>query len=485
MSRAKIAPGREVSYIPLASEGDVSQRWPAKITAVDRDGISLLIDDPSGRLRIKSNVPQGSRPGTFSFGPPTAFQQAFADRDIDGSGGGGGNASDITNDSGVAGANVAAALDTLDTAISGVTDVRGPIAVIGNSVDGDGAGTVTHLDSGNGDAMRSALATLGAGGGGEAVLRRGDFNLIAGDGTTNTVIPANVTLRGHGDESRLLFPLSGQMLALQINGGKLLNVQALQLLDPSDTLTDGAGNRFVEVNGDGVLENCLMSIRANSIAAAGRFPGFYSLFRVTGSGSVRNSRFTGYSSVALGGGNECLLGQSVGGFGRIVNCVFGSPSSTDLLDVAAEIGEAGFNTVEGCSINHSRAVGVRLVSVFGLFGALLRGNIITADSGVAIADLFVGNGSFIGASIVSNMIECASGVPGIRLTPTDALRDYIAAKVSDNVLRSLGGTATGIEMQPTGTGTFTGSLASNNVLRGFSTGLDLGTGVTSDNNISS
>lgn len=343
----------------------------------------------------------------------------------------------------------------------------GPTYVVGNSVEGDTEDMCTHLDDGTGEAFREAL-TAAASDGGLVYLRRGSYQIGGAAGLTT--IPENVTVVGEGYDTILALPTSGQMASLLLSGNsELQNLSVRHTAFPTANLTDGAGNRFVEMQANARAFNVLFECRANG-GSVGFYPGFWSLIRMSQQHArLKFCRVVTYSSVALGSGSEAIGVMAVGTHNRIEDCTFGSSASLTSLDAACEVGEGSYNMVVNCDIFNSRTFGVRIVGVGGTVSntAVERCRIFT-QTGVGVGSLFVSPTVFSHLDVKNCQIVCsAAATAGVSFVGTDAGQDFDRLAISNCVLVGNGG-GTGIIVDET-SGAITNVLDSLNSVTNFST----------------
>lgn len=348
----------------------------------------------------------------------------------------------------------------------GGADISGPTIVVGNSVAGDVADEVDYLDDGTGSALRDALAEANTDGG-IVFLRRGDY--AVGGAAPLTTVGGTARLTGEGRASRLVLPSSGAMYSLLVQG-QVDNLTIGMAGNPTGALTD-ATNRFVEVQGGGLIERCLLEVRATAPTVV-HYPFFWSIVRLSQpSSTLRGCRVLGYSSAALGAGNECIALMAIGGDTRVEGCLIGDTGSSR-IDVGIELGEGSANLVKGNKILRSGTYGIRMVVGFDCERNVMTENDIRADAGRAIGMQWFGDGTMLGTVIRDNTIKCAAGVDGIDFESPDAARPITALLVQGNMVIGSGG-GTGIRIAETGTGVNTEVLEAGNLVRNFGTERDI------------
>jgi len=347
-------------------------------------------------------------------------------------------------------------------------DAHTPLYVVGNAPAGDTSDSCTHLDTGDGDAYRDALADAVVTGGGVYVLR-GDYELRPSGAAGPTVVDGSVAVRGEGDRTRLVLPSSGEMLALQVAG--LMERLAITMAsNPGGALLDGDANRFINVSGGARLVRCLIACQA-SAGTVSNFPGFWTMLRMTDNGALLNAcRLRTYSSVALGAGSVATAAQATGQRNRIENCIFGDSGAANQVDIGVELGEGSFNSCVGSTIHRSRVAGVLFVVVGGdVVGTKVSGCDITVDSGWGVNLDFFGNAGLIAAQVRDTTVVAAAGASGgVRFASPDAARPVTSPAVQGCVLRG-GGAGTGLAMTVSGTGALTSASDLGNHVGGFST----------------
>lgn len=363
-------------------------------------------------------------------------------------------------------ASVGAAVWTETTGAGGggTADIFGPLYVVGNSAAGDTADDCTHLDSGNGNALRAALVAS-ATGGGTVYVRRGTYNVGAG---LPAVVPGGVTLQGEGPTTVLSIPVAGDLMCVDLTG-TLRDVRIAHPFNPFGPLTTtGSDTGIVMMRGGGLVSDVEFDIRAD-LAAVVHYPSLWSAIRMSGGKNIaQRVKVLAYSSVALGAGNESLGIQAISSECKVLDCIIGEATAGDKIDIGIEIGEASNVVVRGCSVLRPRGMGVRLFSIFGMSGMVVQNNELTPDSGVGVGLQRFGNGDVTGSLIQGNVITCASGANGIDLESTSALRNMSEVAIQGNVLAGAG-TSTGIRVAESGGGVNSNLSESLNIVTGFST----------------
>jgi hypothetical protein len=353
-----------------------------------------------------------------------------------------------TNDNPTEGVTVQYMQDYVTTALAGVSGGGGggPTYIVGNSAAGDTSSNCTHLDSGNGDALRTALAAAG-GTGGSVFVRRGTYTLTHAGGAT--VVPGNVDLIGEGQGTVLALPRSGEIFSLDING-RVENCAIRQTGQPNGAFAFST-NRFIEMRGGARLNKCLVEILANG-GSAGNYGGFYSMVRMSSAlGLVSNCVFRGYSSTTLGAGFECLGVQAIGGFCGVVDSTFGD-TGFNAFDVPVELGEASYNYAKGCNFVRTTIHGVRLVMVFDTQGQRIEGCNFDVRGGNGVGIEWFGNGVLRNTLIHGNVISCAATAShGINLFSTSGTNEIDFLSIQNNMLVGAGA-GIGIRLAESGGG---------------------------------
>jgi hypothetical protein len=374
-----------------------------------------------------------------------------------------------TDDDAAEGVTVQYMEDYVTTALAGVSGGGGGgmTYVVGNSVAGDTSSNCTHLDSGNGDALRTALAAA-AGTGGMVFVRRGTYTI--GGATGLTTIPAGVTLMGEGYNTILALPREGQMYSLLLSGNsRLFNIAVRHTGLPTGAISDAPNNRFVEMHGSSVARDVYFECRADA-SSVDNYPGFWSIIRMSQFGArLETCNFLAYSATALGAGSEAIAAMAVGQYNEMINCTFGDPGASNRIDVGAEIGEGSWNRVVGCTIYNSRNYGVRIVGVGGTVERCgVQNSRLVVASGFGVGSLFVGATDMRDIRILGCDIDCAAGATaGIQFAAVNAGENIDGLAIQGCALRGAGA-GTGIEITQTG-GSVTNVSDSLNRVSNFAT----------------
>lgn len=351
-------------------------------------------------------------------------------------------------------------------------DLRTATFIVGSAPAGDTADMVDYLDDGTGAGLYAAVAAATVAGVGRVYVRRGDYP-IGGDVLGALVVAGSLILQGEGDGTRLVFPASGQMLSLQVQGAIMDLFAGYIGSGPTGALDDGGGgaNRFVEIQGSARAFNCTFAAPATA-GTVGNYPSFWSVVRMLGGdgGLLESCRLSAYSSVQLAAGSESICVAATGVAALIKDCSFGNPGSVGLVDVAAEIGEGSLNRIQGLRAYNTNTIGVRLVGVFTNILNGIDDSLITNEEGVAIGTLIFNGVTLALAFIRGISIFSAAGASGVSIiTAVGETADGMC--IHDCQAQGQGGGGVGIEMNDggVGVGAITNGSMSLNRATGYGT----------------